>query len=123
MGTVKEPRAKTVFVVDDDEDYRHTCCEVLALTGYRTAAAANGKEALARLRSAPDVDLILLDLMMPVMNGWELQAELARDPQLSAIPVIVVTAGDTAADPGAAACLSKVAELPELLEAVRRHCR
>jgi CheY-like chemotaxis protein len=79
------------LVVDDDDDLREALCEALVDEGYEASGAADGEQALAMIRRrAPDV--ILLDLMMPNMNGWEFCAELGRDPELSKIPVIVMTA-------------------------------
>ena len=110
---------KVILIVDDDEDFRLTYRDALELFGYRTLCVSSGMEALALLRREP-VDLILLDLMMPHMDGQELHAVLARDPALARIPVVAVTAGDTRLD--GATHLSKVAELEEVLEVVRRAC-
>jgi CheY-like chemotaxis protein len=112
---------KTVLIVDDDEDFRVSYREALSVAGYSTAGAADGEEALALLRQRADIGLILLDLMMPRMNGWELYEKLARDPALARIPLVVVTAGETKL-PGVEH-LSKVADLGELLAVVRRHLR
>lgn len=80
-----------VLVVEDDPDIRAAVAETLALEGYRVSQAANGSEGLTRARSEhPDV--ILLDLMMPVMDGWGFRAQQEADPSISGIPVVVVTA-------------------------------
>jgi CheY-like chemotaxis protein len=110
---------KTILIVDDDEDFRMTYRDALELFGYRTLCAASGAEALELLRRQP-VELILLDLMMPHMDGQQLHAILVADPALRNIPVVAVTAGDTRLD--GATHLSKVAELGEVLEVVRRSC-
>jgi CheY-like chemotaxis protein len=81
-----------ILVVEDDVDIRDAMSDTLALAGYRAATAADGLEALALLRHAPSPCLILLDLMMPVMDGWEFRAEQVRQPRLAGIPVIVFTA-------------------------------
>ncbi|MBI3183929.1 MAG: response regulator [Myxococcales bacterium] len=83
---------KRILVVDDDPDLRDTLCELLEDEGYQALPASNGKEALALLRSCPVPRVILLDLMMPVMNGWQFLEELARDSALASVPVIVMTA-------------------------------
>ena len=116
MGTVSQ---KTILIVDDDEDFRMTYRDALELFGYRTLCAASGAEALAILRREP-VELILLDLMMPHMDGQQTHAILAADPGLRQIPVVAVTAGDTRL--AGATHLSKVAELEEVLDVVRRTC-
>lgn len=83
---------KQVLIVDDDRDIRETLGDLLSGEGYCPVIAANGEEAL-RILGRERPGLIILDLMMPVMNGWELLAALARDAALARIPKIVVTAG------------------------------
>jgi CheY-like chemotaxis protein len=79
------------LVVDDDYDIRGMLTQVLELEGYHVVAASNGREALTKLRAGPRPFLILLDLMMPIMNGWEFRAEQDRDAALRGIPVVVLT--------------------------------
>jgi len=117
----------SILVVEDDVAVREALAAFLEGAGYRVVEAGDGAEALRRLRVASaEVGLILLDLMMPVMSGWEFRAEQSKDPALAAIPVVVVTADITAADKaaavGAAGCLLKPIELPELLDLVERYC-
>jgi CheY-like chemotaxis protein len=81
-----------VMIVEDDFAIRETLRELLEDQGYHVTPAANGAEALARLRSNGSPKLILLDLMMPVMNGWEFRSAIEDDPRLSQIPVIVISA-------------------------------
>jgi len=87
--------AKTVMVVEDDRDIRDLLCELLEVEGYSVTAAENGEEALITLRANQNAlpSLILLDLMMPVMDGFHFRQEQLRDPVLSRIPVMVMTAG------------------------------
>ncbi len=84
----------SILVVDDDEDIRFSLCDVLEDLDFRSTPARNGQEALELLRdpSRPPPSLILLDLMMPVMNGWQFLEARAQDLQLAAIPVVVMTA-------------------------------
>jgi CheY-like chemotaxis protein len=84
-----------VLVVDDDFDLRQTLEQILGDEGYFVETAANGREALAHLRQSGAPRVLVLDLMMPVMDGWQLLDELKRDPALSAIPVVVISAGKT----------------------------
>jgi CheY-like chemotaxis protein len=88
-----KPEADVVVIVDDDADTRDLIRTLLEDEGYRTAQACNGQEALAVLRQ-PDFRpaLILLDLMMPTMDGFQLRARLRADPALAAIPIVVMTA-------------------------------
>ncbi len=86
----------TILVVDDDVDIRETISMILEDEGYQVACAANGREALDYLRTHGKPDLILLDLMMPVMDGAEFCARKRLDPSLSQIPVVIVTASGQA---------------------------
>src|SRR5882724_6348202 len=83
----------TILIVEDETDIRFIVTEILADEGYAVAGVANGLEALTYLRQHDDQPcLILLDLGMPVMSGWEFRAEQQRDPALATIPVIVMSA-------------------------------
>ncbi len=116
---------RRILVVEDDCTIRETIAELLQEEGYGVTCAGNGVEALAALAHEEAPGLILLDLMMPVMNGWELRDALSHDPRLSRIPVVVVSAGtaaDAAASLGADAFLPKPFEITALLDAVGRHC-
>ncbi len=115
-----------MLVVDDDADIRETITDVLEMRGYRVRSAVNGLEALNLLRSGARPCLILLDLMMPVLNGWEFRAEQTRDEQLANVPVVIISGdGSTsqkAATMGISLYLRKPLELSVMLDVVRRHC-
>ncbi len=117
----------TVLVVDDDQALREVVCDSLAEAGFAVTSAGNGREALRVLRTGPVIDLILLDLLMPEMNGWQFRGEQAADPTLHGIPVVVLSGGqgaaETAASMGAAGLVRKPIRLPELLSAVERYAR
>jgi len=81
-----------VLVVDDHPDMRALLTDCLEFWGYRSVPAANGREALEVLESGQPVSLILLDLMMPVMDGWTFRANQLRRPGLDKIPTAVLTA-------------------------------
>jgi CheY-like chemotaxis protein len=119
-------RGHHILVVDDDEDTRNSMAMVLELQGYGVVTAANGQEALERLRDADLPCLILLDLMMPVLDGWQFRDQQRQDPALAPIPVVVVSAhgalDEKAAALDAAAYLRKPIELDQLLNTVQRHC-
>lgn len=116
--------AATVLVVDDDAMWRETLIELLELEGFRAVGAANGAEALARLRwNAPLPDAILTDLAMPRMSGWELCAALLRDDALSEIPVGIISAEDHVGCPSAARVLRKTCAPEEIVAAVRALAR
>lgn len=89
-------KAKKILTIDDDEDIRSTICDRLELEGFATVWAKNGRVALEYMRATPDPDLpdlILLDFMMPIMNGQEFCKEKAKLPRLAHIPVVMMTAG------------------------------
>jgi CheY-like chemotaxis protein len=115
------------MVVEDDPDIRNAIAEVLADGNYRALQAANGADALAELRAAaPPPCLILLDLMMPVMDGTEFRTVQRGDESLRAIPVIILSAhGDAtkfAEQMQAAAFLKKPVDLSTLLQTVEQFC-
>jgi CheY-like chemotaxis protein len=84
----------TVLVVDDDETMRESLCEILEWRGYRTAVARDGVEALTRLRRDTDIRFMILDLMMPGMNGFQLLNVIAGDPRLRGLPLCVSSSTD-----------------------------
>jgi CheY-like chemotaxis protein len=83
---------KTVLLVDDDYDIRSVLCEVLEQEGFAVGVAVNGREAITYLENNPAPNLILLDLMMPVMNGFEFRELQVMNPKWAKIPVIVMSA-------------------------------
>jgi CheY-like chemotaxis protein len=117
-----------VVVIEDDHDTREAFEDVLRLSGYEVLAAENGRRALELLRSSPALRpcIILLDIMMPEMNGWEFLEQQRRDPALASIPVVVVSA-DTSAQARAAGqniagFLKKPIALDALSETLERYC-
>jgi CheY-like chemotaxis protein len=124
---VTDKTSTSVLIVEDDLDIRDTLALILRGKGYSVAGAANGEEALAYLRHAAQPCLILLDLMMPVMDGTQFRTEQQKDPELADIPVVVVSADGAvhqkAASIGAAASLKKPIDLDVLLDLVGRFCR
>jgi len=79
-----------VLVVDDDTDNREMLSELLVTSGYFAASAENGAQAIALLEGGLDPDLILTDLMMPVMSGWDLCEALKKTPSWKSIPIVVL---------------------------------
>ena len=82
---------KSVLVVDDDEDVRELLCDLLIHEGYRVAGAQDGAAALEHLVSGPPPNVVLLDLTMPKMDGYEFLERRAADPRLRDIPVVVIS--------------------------------
>jgi DNA-binding response OmpR family regulator len=107
-----------ILVIDDDSDIREVVGEALQFAGYEVTTARDGREGLIQARSFRPT-MILLDLMMPGMSGWEFRAAQLRDSALSAIPVVVVTALGTDPDIEVEAVLAKPFRLEDLLARVR----
>ncbi|APR88113.1 response regulator [Minicystis rosea] len=116
-----DPNApRTVLVVDDDFDLRQTVRDILQEEGYVVDTAANGREALDRLRRTDPPRVMVLDLMMPVMDGWQLLDELERDDTLPDIPVVVISAGKRLPAANEHACLSKPLDYYKLVTTIDR---
>jgi two-component system chemotaxis response regulator CheY len=117
---------RDVFVVEDDADIRDMIRQILELEGYSVRTASDGHDALMQIRHGEPPRVILLDLMMPGMNGWEFRSAQLDDPSLASIPVIVLSGdGTVAAKAGtmnAAGFLRKPVDLSTLLETVGRFC-
>ena len=117
----------SVMIVEDDRDTREMLGRFLELEGFDVRTAANGQLALEALdedAAAPEV--ILLDLMMPVMDGWQFREHQRRDPRFSDIPVVVVTAAGPREDIpaiSADAWLSKPVDFDRLLATIDSLCR
>jgi CheY-like chemotaxis protein len=115
-----------ILVVEDEPDIRDLMVAILESEGYAVSAASHGAEALARLQAGPVPCIILLDLMMPVMDGWTFCHEREKDPALAAIPLVVVSAVSRE-DPRNAGVravghLPKPLDIGSLLAAVERFC-
>jgi CheY-like chemotaxis protein len=115
----------SVLVVDDDADVRELLAAVLKSEGYDVLTAENGAAALSVLRDTLP-DLIVLDLMMPVMNGWEFRETQRAYPEYASIPVVCLS-GHHAAHAHATAlgiieCIQKPLDVDYLVEVVRRLC-
>jgi len=116
-----------VLVVEDDDAVCEILTDLLDAAGYAVNPAANGREALGHLRSGLLPCLILLDLMMPVMDGFEFREQQLSNPLWAGIPVVVLTAliesARAAATLGAVAVIAKPFNIGELLEIAQQHCR
>jgi len=116
------PRKPLVLVVEDHEFARDAVAALLSSMGYDVIEAENGRDALAAMAKGPHPDVILLDLMMPVMDGWEFMSILKTHPEWSDIPVIIVTAiydaKRTQDETGARAVLTKPFDIDQLTELV-----
>ena len=112
-----------VLVVDDDPSIRDVIGDLLELLGCRIQTAANGKEALEHVATGPP-DLVLLDYMMPVMDGRAFGLEVRKQPHHAGLPIVLMTAAPDAEEVcaaiGARACLRKPFDINELAETVQQ---
>jgi CheY-like chemotaxis protein len=112
---------KTILVVDDDLDVRFAMAFLLQAEGYRVVTVANGWEALEYLKVGTRPDLILLDLAMPVMDGFRFRQLQRQDPNFARIPIIVISAAKEAESLGVA-FFQKPIPLEDLLGLIRSYC-
>jgi CheY-like chemotaxis protein len=116
-----------ILLVEDDPALRGALAELLQEIGYEVTCAEHGADALAQLDASPAPSMILLDLAMPVMDGWAFRSAQRRDPRLAAIPTVILSAS-LSADPRALegldadATLAKPFSLERLIETVQRFC-
>jgi CheY-like chemotaxis protein len=129
IGDSMSGHGHRIMIVEDDADIREALRDALGDTGrYEVFEAINGAEALAHLHAHPRKPcVILLDVMMPEINGWEFRRAQLADPRLAEIPVVVFTAhanaSGAAADLSAAGFLKKPATLSALVAMIDLHCR
>jgi CheY-like chemotaxis protein len=110
-----------VLIVEDDRDIREELAALLEENDYCVLIADHGLHALEVMRAGNRPDAIILDLMMPVMDGWEFREHQKSDPALAPIPVIVTTASERSVD--ATVFLSKPIDRDALLRALEQHAR
>jgi CheY-like chemotaxis protein len=114
-----------VLIVEDDDDLRAVVTQTLRRAGFRCIGARDGEEALAVLGREPDRCVILLDLLMPVMSGWEFRRRQLADARIAALPVVVMTATETLDQAAIHAddILHKPLSFAALLSTVERYVR
>jgi CheY-like chemotaxis protein len=115
-------RMSPVLLVDDDAAVRQTIARFLRFEGFVVVEASNGQEALTYLRTGAGASVIVLDLRMPVMDGWTFRREQRLDPQLEGIPVVIMSGADADRFPelDAAAAFEKPVRMAQVAGAVRR---
>jgi len=118
----REGAPRRILLVEDDPDIRISLQTILTEEGFDVVACNNGREALSRLGSMAAPDLIILDLMMPVMDGWQFRIQQKNDPSIAQIPVIAISAdaSSKAAAIDAAAYLNKPFDHGALIGAIER---
>ena len=111
-----------VLIVEDEPDALEALGDLLESHGYSVIGARNGAEALQLLGRSPLPRLIVLDLLMPTMDGWEFRLRQKKDPRIADIPVVVVSASSAAKPIDADTVLRKPVDIDRLLQTVARHC-
>jgi CheY-like chemotaxis protein len=109
-----------VLVIDDDDAIREALAEILEMSGYRVASAADGQEGVHLLEVGLEPSAIVLDLMMPRMDGWTFLSRLRKDPRFDNVPVVVTSAVTDELPRGADACLQKPFDVAQLHREVAR---
>jgi CheY-like chemotaxis protein len=113
----------TILVIEDEKELREMLCEALELNGYGAVPARDGHAALEALERIEVPCLVLLDLLMPGMNGWEFFTELRSHAKYARVPVIVHSSAPAAAPQGVTRVLTKPLELERLLGIIREFCK
>lgn len=114
----------SILIVEDDDDIRNALTDLLQEEGYHTEAAVNGRDALEKLGEISKPCLVLLDMMMPIMNGRQFLDEIMKDSQLAPIPVLIVSAiADKANTEGSVGFLKKPIDIDVVLNVVAQYCR
>jgi CheY-like chemotaxis protein len=125
-GAVATAELGLILLVEDDFMLRSSLAALLQSEGYKVECAANALDALRRLERTPKPSLILLDIMLPYMDGLEFRALQRETPAIADIPVIVITAvgmpSETALELGLQNTLFKPLDRTKLLDAIKRHC-
>ena len=124
MPATDHPEEPRILIVEDDDSAREALSDCLEMEGFRVASARNGKEALEYLHRSPRPKIILLDLYMPVMTGWEFREAQKKDAAIAKIPVVVVTAFGSGMTKqiDADVVMHKPLDLDRLLSVIREHC-
>jgi CheY-like chemotaxis protein len=116
--------SKALLIVEDDHDIRDAISEFLSESGFDVKSAENGARALELLRAGYRPALILLDLMMPVMDGFAFREEQRKDPEIAGIPVVVMSADGNISQKqsriGAADYLKKPLDIYELVKTLNK---
>ncbi len=119
----RRPGCKSILIVEDEPSIRENLCALLELEGYPVFTAENGKEGLKLLREIPRPCLVLLDLLMPVMNGMEFLEAKSHEDTIAAIPVCVVSGvAEPPALPTISQFIKKPIDFDGLLKFVRQYC-
>ena len=119
-------KPKPVLLVEDDTELRDALAEALADAGYLVSVASNGREGLDKIKDDPQPGVVLLDLLMPVMNGWEFCDVMKGNPKTAQVPIVVMS-GAVSHDPespyfiGAEDFIAKPINMSDLLAKLEKY--
>lgn len=114
----------SILVVEDDDDIRNAIVDLLESEGYHAEAAVNGKDALDKLDTMDKPCLVLLDMMMPIMNGRQFLDVVTKDSKLAPLPVLIVSAvADKTNTEGSVGFLKKPIDIDVVLNVVSQYCK
>jgi CheY-like chemotaxis protein len=112
----------TVLVVEDDQELREMMRDALELNGYAVVTAADGQDALDEISGIANLCLVILDLLMPVMNGWDFVERMRQRAELASIPVVVHSSAPAPPPAGVTRVLQKPLLFDRLISVVREYC-
>ena len=110
-----------ILIIEDNEDALEAISDLLKMDGFSTVTATNGALGLCKMKAEEHISMVLLDLWMPIMDGWQFLRERKRDSRLAKIPVVVLSALPTKSIEGAEAVLTKPVNVDLLLQTLRRY--
>lgn len=113
----------TILIVEDEEDLREMMRDALELNGYAVVTAQDGQDALAKIGGIEHLCLVILDLLMPVMNGWDFVEKMRDRAELASVPVVVHSSAPGPAPSGVTRVLQKPMIFDRLIAVVREYCR
>ena len=113
----------TVLIIEDEEDLREMMRDALELNGYAVVTAQDGQDALAKIGGIEHLCLVILDLLMPVMNGWDFVEKMRDRAELASVPVVVHSSAPGPAPPGVTRVLQKPMIFDRLIAVVGEYCR
>jgi len=114
--------AHTVLVVEDEEDLREMMRDALEMSGYAVVTAEDGQDALDKIDGIENLCLIILDLLMPVMNGWDFVERMRQRVELAAVPIVVHSSAPAPPPAGVTRVLQKPLLFDRLISIVREYC-
>jgi DNA-binding response OmpR family regulator len=112
----------TVLVIEDEQDLREMIRDALEMSGYAVVTAEDGQDALDKISGIDNLCLVILDLLMPVMNGWDFFEKMRQRAEHASVPVVVHTSAPSEAPVGVTRVIQKPMAFDRLVSVVREYC-